>query len=88
MPCPDYRQGDRRWPPASSFPYFRLGWHLPLLLYGGITWADSLFIIASQFVATWLYNSTHRSVFIVMVLHLMQNVSGGIFNPAFSGEMR
>ena len=65
---------------------FRLGWHLPLLLYGGITWADSLFIIASQFVATWLYNSTHRSVFIVMVLHLMQNISGGFFNPAFSGD--
>ena len=64
----------------------RLGWHLPLLLYGGITWADSLFIIASQFVATWLYNSTHRSVFIVMVLHLMQNITGGFFNPAFSGD--
>ena len=64
----------------------RLGWHLPLFFYGAITWADTVFIIAMQFVVTWLYNSTHGSVFVVMVLHLMQNVSGGFFNPAFSGD--
>ena len=33
-----------------------------------------------------MYSATHRSVFVVMVLHLMQNVSGGFFNPMFSGE--
>ena len=64
----------------------RLGWHLPLLLYAEITWADTVFIVAMQVVVTWLYSATHRSVFVVMVLHLMQNVSGGFFNPMFSGE--
>jgi len=63
----------------------RLGWHLPLLFYGAIPWADALFFVAMQIVVTWLYNSTRGSVLIVMVLHFMQNVSGGIFNPAFSG---
>jgi hypothetical protein len=67
------------------FSVFRVGWHLPLFLYGEILWADILFIIAMQIVVTWLYNSTHRSVLIVMVLHLTQNVSGGFFNPIFSG---
>lgn len=37
-------------------------------------------------VITWLYNSTKRSVLIVMVLHLMMNVSGEFFAPLFSGE--
>lgn len=64
----------------------RLGWHLPLLLYGAIPWADSVFIIAMQFVVTWLYNSTRRSVFIVMALHFMQNVGGSFLNPAFAGD--
>jgi uncharacterized protein len=64
----------------------RLGWHLPLFFYGAITWADTVFIIAMQFVVTWLYNSTRGSAFIIIVLHLMQNVSGGFFNPAFSGD--
>ena len=64
----------------------RLGWHLPLFFFGAITWADTVFIIAMQFVVTWLYNSTRGSVVIIMALHLMQNVSGGIFNPAFSGD--
>jgi hypothetical protein len=67
------------------FSIFRVGWHLPLFLYGEILWADILFNIAMQIVVTWLYNSTHRSVLIVMVLHLMQNISGGLFNPMFSG---
>jgi len=67
------------------FSVFRVGWHLPLFLYGQIDWVDILFNIAMQIVVTWLYNSTHRSVLIVMVLHLMQNVSGGLFNPMFSG---
>lgn len=71
---------------ASLVMYlFRVGWHLPLFLYGAIEWSDILFIIAMQIVVTWLYNSTSRSVLIVMVLHLMQNVSGGFFNPMFSG---
>jgi uncharacterized protein len=67
------------------FSIFRVGWHLPLFLYGEILWADILFNIVMQIVVTWLYNSTNRSVLIVMVLHLMQNVSGGFFNPMFSG---
>lgn len=65
---------------------FRAGWHLPLFLYGYIYWADIPFIIAAQIIITWLYNSTRRSVFIVMALHLMMNVSGEYFGPMFSGE--
>jgi membrane protease YdiL (CAAX protease family) len=64
---------------------FRTGWHLPLFLSGSIPLADILFIIAMQIVVTWLYNSTSRSVLIVMVLHFMQNLSAGFFNPLFSG---
>jgi uncharacterized protein len=64
----------------------RLGWHLPLLLYGEIPLADLVFIVAMQFVVTWLYSSTCSSVLIVMVLHFMQNVVGAFFNPAFSGD--
>jgi membrane protease YdiL (CAAX protease family) len=64
---------------------FRTGWHLPLFLSGSIPWSDILFIVAMQIVVTWLYHSTSRSVLIVMVLHFMQNVSAGFFNPLFSG---
>ncbi|MCQ3973546.1 MAG: hypothetical protein DPW09_08895 [Anaerolineae bacterium] len=64
---------------------FRVGWHLPLFLYGSIPGSDLLFIIAAQIVITWLYNSTKRSVFIVMALHLMMNVSGEFFGLMFSG---
>jgi hypothetical protein len=64
---------------------FRVGWHLPLFLYGHIHWSDILFIIAAQIIIAWLYNSTSRSVLIVMALHLMMNVSGEYFNPLFSG---
>jgi membrane protease YdiL (CAAX protease family) len=46
---------------------------------------DALFIVAMQIVVTWLYNSTRGSVLILMVLHFMQNIGGGFFNPAFSG---
>ena len=63
----------------------RLGWHAPLLLYGEIPVADVVFIVALQFVVTWLYGSTRSSLLIVMVLHFMQNVGGAFFNPAFSG---
>ncbi len=65
---------------------FRVGWHLPLFLYGSIPGSDILFIIAAQIVITWLYNSTGRSALIVMALHLMMNVSGEFFAPLFSGE--
>ena len=64
---------------------FRVGWHLPLFLYGSIPGSDILFNIAAQIVITWLYNSTGRSVLIVMALHLMMNVSGEFFGPMFSG---
>jgi hypothetical protein len=64
---------------------FRVGWHVPLFLYGHIYWADVPFIIAAQIIITWLYNSTQRSVLIVMALHLMMNVNGEFFGPLFSG---
>jgi hypothetical protein len=67
------------------FSIFRVGWHLPLFLYGHIQWSDILFIIAAQIIITWLYNSTSRSVLIVMALHLMMNVNGEFFGPLFSG---
>jgi hypothetical protein len=66
---------------------FRVGWHLPLFLYGSIPGSDILFIIAAQIVITWLYNSTGRSVLVVMALHLMMNVCGEFFGSMFSGEV-
>jgi uncharacterized protein len=64
---------------------FRVGWHLPLFLYGHIPWSHVLYIIASQMIISWLYNSTKGSVLIAMALHLSQNVSGAFFNPMFAG---
>jgi hypothetical protein len=82
---PRLQQGRSALAASLIMAVFRVGWHLPLFLYGSIPGSDILFISAAQIVITWLYNSTRRSVFIVIALHLMMNVCGEYFGPLFSG---
>jgi uncharacterized protein len=60
-------------------------WHLPLFWLPGYfdaftridpTPLDFLGIIPVAVIYTWVYNNTDRSVLAVIVLHLMQNLSG------------
>lgn len=81
---PRLQQGRSALAASLIMAIFRVGWHLPLFLYGSIPGSDILFIIAAQIVITWLYNSTKRSVLIVMALHLMMNVCGEYFGLMFS----
>jgi uncharacterized protein len=62
-------------------------WHLPLVLYGHVTWYDALFFnLALQLILTWLYNRTEGSVPVVMLAHLSSNVlGGGIMDRLFEG---
>jgi uncharacterized protein len=60
-------------------------WHLPLMVIGQIPLSDSVFIVAWAVVLTWVFNNTNGSVLIAMLMHNMQNVSGGYFSAMFSG---
>jgi hypothetical protein len=63
----------------------RAGWHLPLVLYGAIPWYDALlYSFALQFLITWLYIRTDRSVLIVMLFHLTSNVTVGLVKPLYA----
>jgi hypothetical protein len=65
----------------------RAGWHLPLVLYGAIPWYDALlYSFALQFLITWLYNRTDRSVLIVMLFHLTSNITAGLVKPLYAGS--
>ena len=57
----------------------RTGWHLPLMIYGHVYWSDILSIIGFQFVLAWLYQNSRRSVLVVMLCHLMNNIFVGDF---------
>lgn len=62
-------------------------WHVPLVLYGHISWFDAFFLsFALQFIITWLYNRTEGSLPVVMLAHLTSNViGGGIAVQLFTG---
>jgi hypothetical protein len=63
----------------------RAGWHLPLVLYGAIPWYDAiLYSFALQFLITWLYSRTDRSVLIVMLFHLTSNITAGLVKPLYA----
>jgi hypothetical protein len=65
----------------------RAGWHLPLVLYGAIPWYDAiLYSFALQFLITWLYSRTNRSVLIVMLFHLTSNITVGLVKPLYAGS--
>lgn len=64
----------------------RVGWHLPLMVYGHIYWTDIALIVAAQVVFTGLYIGASRSVLPIMLLHLLNNtVSGEFVTPWFEG---
>jgi hypothetical protein len=67
--------------------FFRSIWHLPLVLYGSISWYDALFFsFAFQIIITWLYNRSNGSVPAVMVFHYASNLlAGSIMLQAFIG---
>jgi hypothetical protein len=74
------------WITSGLMAVIRLGWHLPLMLYGQIYWTDIVTIIAVQFIFVWFYTHTARSVLPIMLLHLVNNtVSGEFVTPWFTG---
>lgn len=65
-------------------------WHVPLVLYGTITWYDALFFsLALQVIITWVYNGSGGSVPAVMATHFASNVLiGSTMLLVFSGSDR
>lgn len=57
----------------------RAGWHLPLMLSGSVYWSDLVFLLAFQFVFTWLFNGSGGAVLAVMFCHLLNNIFDGAF---------
>jgi membrane protease YdiL (CAAX protease family) len=61
-------------------------WHLPLFLVGEIHWSDIVWLSGFAVIFNWVFNNTGGSVFIVMLMHAMNNtISGDFFGPMFSG---
>lgn len=64
----------------------RIGWHVPLMLNGHVSWVDIPLMLTAQFVIVWLFNRTGGSVLAIMLLHLMNNTFSGEFvNQFFTG---
>lgn len=64
-------------------------WHLPLFLYGHISWFDiCIFVIAFQVIVTWLYKESGGSLPVVMLFHFASNLIGAIMYPVFTGMAR
>ena len=61
----------------------RIGWHVPLMLDGNVSWIDIPLMLAAQIVIVWLFNRTGGSVLAVMLLHLMNNTFSGEFVSQF-----
>jgi hypothetical protein len=61
-------------------------WHLPLVIVGEIHWSDTIFLLGFVVVFNWIFNNTGGSVFIIMIIHAVNNtISGDFFGPMFSG---
>jgi CAAX protease family protein len=60
----------------------RIGWHVPLMLNGNVSWIDIPLMLAAQIVIVWLFNRT-GSVLAIMLLHLMNNTFSGEFVSQF-----
>jgi hypothetical protein len=61
----------------------RIGWHVPLMLNGNVSWVDIPLMLAAQIVIVWLFNRTGGSVLAIMLLHLMNNTFSGEFVREF-----
>lgn len=60
-------------------------WHLPLYIAGEQGLVDFLIPLCGSFLFTWIFNHTHGSVFLAVLLHASQDVAGRFFGSAFSG---
>ena len=63
----------------------RILWHLPLFMTGQQHWAIAVVLIPLQLIATWLFLRGRGSAFLVILVHLSQNVLGSIFFSLFTG---
>jgi len=64
-------------------------WHLPLFIYGHMSWFDLLiYSFAFQIMISWLFNRSGGSVLIVMIFHFTSNLGGAIFAPVFTGAAK
>jgi uncharacterized protein len=61
----------------------RIGWHIPLMFNGNVSWIDIPLMLAAQIVIVWLFNRTGGSVLAIMLLHLMNNTFSGEFVSQF-----
>ena len=65
---------------------FRSIWHLPLFLYGHISWFDVfIFSFAFQLLIAWVFYRSGGSVPAVMLLHFVSNLMGSFTYPIFAG---
>jgi hypothetical protein len=83
------RFADRRlgfWIASLLMAGIRVGWHLPLMLYGQIYWTDIISMVAAQLIFAWIFTRSGRYVLPIMLLHLMNNtISGEFVTPWFTG---
>jgi membrane protease YdiL (CAAX protease family) len=65
-------------------------WHLPLWVEGIVPWTDGASVVAIAVVYAWILDGTGGSVFIVMLLHAMNNTVGELvlFTSSDSGRYR
>jgi len=61
----------------------RIGWHVPLMLNGNVSWVDIPLMLAAQIVIVWLFHRSGGSVLAIMLLHLMNNTFSGEFVSQF-----
>ncbi len=72
-----------------SLGILRSFWHLPLYIYGHISWFDIfIFVIAFQILVVWLFRQSGGSLPVVMLFHFASNLVGAIFSPVFTGTAR
>jgi membrane protease YdiL (CAAX protease family) len=60
-------------------------WHIPVFIFGGDTPLIAVIVISGAVINTWLFNNTHGSVLLAMLLHASIDLMVGIFNPWFTG---
>lgn len=59
-------------------------WHLPLFAFGALSFGETAIVpylamvVAGSVVFTWLYNSTHGSVALAMVMHAQLNTASAL----------
>ena len=61
-----------------------VGWHLPKFVADQISWSETVGILASAILFTWLFNNTNGSVLLAMVFHASGNTFPIFFVPMFS----